>query len=167
MEHHAEQVPTIVDLLWPVVNFVLFVWLLRHFLAGPLREFFRARTERLRDELATGDRARRDAEALRAQLAKDIADLPAARERLKADLLSTAARERDHLLAQAKQTAERIRRDAVLVAEQQVSSARRALRDDLVASAVREATTLLRSATQPTDQERFVTEFIGRAGAPS
>ena len=167
MEHHAEHVPTIIDLVWPVVNFGLFVWLLRRYLAGPLREFFRARTERLRDELATGDHARRDAEALRAQLAKDIADLPAARERLKADLLSTAARERDHLLAQAQQSAERIRRDAVLVAEQQVSSARRALRDELVASAVREATTLVRGATQPTDQERFVTEFIGRAGASS
>jgi F-type H+-transporting ATPase subunit b len=167
MEHHAEHVPTIASLLWPVVNFTIFVAVLVRFLGGPLREFFRARAERLRDELATGDRARRDAEALRAQLAKDIADLPAARERLKSDLLETAARERDQLVAQAQQTAERIRRDAVLLAAQLVSSARRMLRDEMVASAVEEATTLVRGAAQARDQERFVSDFIGRAGAPS
>ncbi len=167
MEHHAEHVPTIASLLWPVVNFGLFVMLLVRFLGGPLREFFRARAERLRDELATGDRARRDAEALRAQIAKDIADLPATRERLKADLLATAARERDQLRAQGQQTAERIRRDAVLLGEQQISSARRALRDEMVASAVQEATALVRGAAQAPDQERFVADFIGRAGAAS
>jgi F-type H+-transporting ATPase subunit b len=167
MEHHAENIPTIASLLWPVVNFSIFVAVLVRFLGGPLREYFRARAERLRDELAAGDRARREAEALRAQLARDVAELPAARERLKADLLATAGRERDQLLAQGRQTAERIRRDAVLLAEQQVASARRALRDELVTSAVREATALVRSAAQAPDQERFVNEFVGRAGASS
>jgi F0F1-type ATP synthase membrane subunit b/b' len=167
MEHHAEHVPTIASLLWPVVNFGIFVAVLVRFLGGPLREFFRARAERLREELAAGDRARREAEALRAQLAKDVADLPFARERLKADVLATAARERDQLLAQGRQTSERIRRDAVLLGEQLVASARRALRDELVAAAVREATDLVRSATQAPDQERFVREFVERAGASS
>jgi F-type H+-transporting ATPase subunit b len=167
MEHHAEHIPTIASLLWPVVNFGLFVGVLVRYLAGPLREFFRARTERLRDELAAGDHARRDAEALRAQLARDVAELPTARERLKADLLSTATRERDAMLAQGRQTAERIRRDAALLAEQEVASARRTLRDELVAAAIREATTLVRSATQPSDQERFVADFVVRAGAAS
>jgi F-type H+-transporting ATPase subunit b len=167
MEHHAEHVPTIASLLWPIANFTIFVVVLVRFLGGPLREFFRARAERLRDELATGDRARREAEALRAQLAKDIADLPATRERLKSDLLATAARERDQLLAQGRQTAERIRRDAVLLGEQQIASARRALRDEMVESAVREATELVRSAAQSADQQRFVSEFIARAGAVS
>jgi F-type H+-transporting ATPase subunit b len=166
MEHHAE-LPTIASLLWPVVNFSIFVWVLVRFLGGPLREFFRARAERLRDELAAGDRARRDAEALRAQLAQDLADLPAVRELLKADLLATAARERDQLLAQGQRTAERIRRDAVLLGNQHIAAARRALRDELVASAVREATALVQGAAQAPDQERFVSEFVGRAGALS
>jgi len=165
MEHHA--VPTIASLLWPVVNFALFAAVLVRFLAGPLREFFRARAERLREELATGERARREAEGLRAQLAKDVANLPAARERLKADLLATATRERDQLLAQGRQTAERIRRDAALLVEQEISSARRVLRDELVDSAIREATALVRGAMQAPDQQRFVSEFIARAGTSS
>ncbi len=167
MEHGVEHAATIRDLVWPALNFGLFVFVLVRFLGGPLREFFRARAERLRDELATGDRARREAEALRAQLEKDVADLPTTRAKLKADLLATGARERDHLLAHARQAAERIRRDATLLADQEVAAARRALRDETVASAVRAATALIRTSAQPADQDRFVGEFIARAGAAS
>jgi F-type H+-transporting ATPase subunit b len=167
VEHHVEHAPTIATLFWPAINFGIFVFLLVRGLAGPLREFFRARAERLSEELAAGRRARQEAETLRAQLAQDLAALPATRARLKADLRATAERERDQLLAQGKQAAERIRRDAALFADQQVAAARRTLRDEVVAAAVREATALVRSAWQPTDQERFVRDFVGRAGAPS
>jgi F-type H+-transporting ATPase subunit b len=104
---------------------------------------------------------------LRELRAQDVADLPATRAKLKADLLDTAARERDHLLAQARQTAERIRRDAALLADQEVATARRTLREEMVTSAVGEAAALVRSSVQLTDQARFVTEFIARAGAAS
>lgn len=168
MEHHvAEHAPSIVDLLWPTVNFTLFAWLIVRALAGPLREFFRERTERLREELAVGARAKAEAEALRAQLAKDLADLPALRARLQGDLRATAESRRDQLLAQAKQAAERIRADARLLAEQEITNARRTLRDETVAAALAEATTLVRGAIQPQDHERFVREFVGSAGAAS
>jgi F-type H+-transporting ATPase subunit b len=167
VEHHAEHAPTIATLLFPTINFAIFVYLLVNGLSGPFREFFRARAERLREELAAGDRARRDAEALRAQLASDLADLPNLRARLKADLMATAERERDRMLAQARQTAERIRNDARILADQEVATARRMLRDEVIAAAVREATNLVRAAALPSDQDRFVQEFIRSAGAPS
>lgn len=165
MEHH--DAPTIATLIWPAVNFGLFTFLLVRALAGPLREFFRARADRLREELAAGDRARREAEALRAQFAADLADLPALRERIKGDLRATADRERAQMQAQAERTADRIRTDARLLAEQEVAAARRTLRDEVVAAAVREATARLRADTEPADHERFVRQFVGSAGAAS
>jgi F-type H+-transporting ATPase subunit b len=165
VEHHAEHIPSIVELFFPAINFVIFAVLIWKALSGPVSEFFRERAERLRGELAAGDRARRDAEALRAQLARELAELPATREQLKADLLATAERERDQLLAQARQNAERIRNDARLLADQEVAAARRMLRDEVVNGAVAKAADLIRGATQPTDQARYVDEFIRGAGA--
>jgi F-type H+-transporting ATPase subunit b len=165
VEHGAEHVPVISELLFPAINFILFAALLMRALSGPIREYFRERTERLREELAAGERARRDAEALRAQLARELADLPATRERLKADLLATAERERDQLLAMAKQNAERIRNDARLLADQEVAAARRMLRDEVVEHAVAKASDLVRGSTQEGDQKRYVDEFIRGAGA--
>ena len=167
MEHQAENLASIATLMWPTINFSIFLGLLVRMLSGPVREFFRARAERLRDELEVGDRARAEAEALRAQLAKDLADLPALREQLKGDLRAIAQRERDQMLVLANETAERIRNDAKLLADQEIATARRVLREEVVQAAVREATNLVRGATQPPDQERFVREFIGSAGAPS
>ncbi|HXJ34955.1 MAG TPA: ATP synthase F0 subunit B [Candidatus Eisenbacteria bacterium] len=166
MEHGGHE-PSITELGWPLVNFLLFVGLLVWQLRGPIREFFRARTERLRDELAAGEQARKEAEALRARLAKDLADLPATRDRLKADLLATAGRERDQMIAQGKETAERIRNDAKLLAAQELATARRALRQELVGDVVREAGRLVQGALAPQDQERFVREFVDAARSAS
>jgi F-type H+-transporting ATPase subunit b len=157
--------PTPGDLLWPALNFILFVALLVHLLREPIREYFRARGERLRQALEAGARARAEAEALRAQLARDIAELPGLRERLRADLLATARQEREDLLERASRAADHIRGDAALVAEQELVAARQAVRAEVIDEAVRQAISLLRSALRPEDQERFVHEFVDRAGS--
>jgi len=162
VEHHADPA-SIGTLLLPVINFALFCALIAKFLVGPIREYFRARTERIREALASGARARQDADALRAQLARDLADLPALRERLKAELRTTAEHERDQLLALARSTADRLREDARLVAEHELHGAREALRAEVIDEAIREATALVRAALKPEDQERFVREFTQQA----
>src|SRR5581483_6449806 len=93
-----------------------------------LREFFRARTERLREGLAAGARARAEAAALRDRLARDVADLPARLERVKAELRAAAEAERARLVAVAEHAAERIRTDARLLAAQELEAARRSVR---------------------------------------
>jgi len=159
--------PALADLFWPALNFVLFVAVLVHALRGPVREYFRARTERLREALAAGARARSEAAALRAEIAGDVDSLPALRERLRADLRATAEHERDGLLALGRQAVERIRADARLLAEQEFAAARQALRAEVIDEAVRQATALIRRALVPEDQERFVRDFVDRAGGPS
>jgi len=109
---HGIHEPSIADLLFPAINFTIFVFVLVRFLAGPIREYFRERTERLRDGLEAGKRAQREAEELRAQIARDMEALPGMRERLRADLLATAEDARAHLVSLGREAAERIRADA-------------------------------------------------------
>jgi F-type H+-transporting ATPase subunit b len=162
VEHGAPE-PGIGDLLFPAINFAMFAFVLVRFLAGPIREFFRDRTERLRGGLEAGKRAQRQALNLQAQLDKDARELPALQERLKADLLATAQEARATLLAQGRQAAERIRADAMLVAGQEARAAERAVRAEIVEEAIRQATTLVRAAITPDDQTRFVHEFVDTA----
>ena len=152
-------------MLWAAVNFLLFVALLVRFLRVPIRDYFRARSERLTEGLAAGARARERAEALRATIARDLADLPALRQRLRADLLAAAEREREQLIARGRQAADRIRADARVLAEQEFVAARNALRDELIEDAVRQASALLRQALKPGDQQRLLRDFIAAARA--
>jgi F-type H+-transporting ATPase subunit b len=158
-EHHGAA-PGIGDLLWPALNFLIFVALLVRFLSGPIKEFFRERTERLREGLAAGRRARAEAEALRAEIERASAELPALRERMVADLRAAAERERQAMLESGRTMAERIRRDSRTLADQELVAARQALRAELADDAVRQAAELLRRALGSEDQDRFVREFV-------
>jgi F-type H+-transporting ATPase subunit b len=162
---HAAHLPTVADLLWPVLNFIIFAALLVRFLRGPVIEFFRERTERLRTGLQAGARARAEAEALRTALARDVADLPALRERLRSDLRAAAELQRDAILRQARQAADRIRADARQLAEQEFNAAKHALRLEVVDETVRQAMAILREALGPADRDRLVRDFIERAGS--
>jgi F0F1-type ATP synthase membrane subunit b/b' len=169
-EHGAHQ-PGIWDsLFWPMPvmpNFVLFVALMVYVLRGPIVEFFRARATRLREALRAGARAREEAAALRAQLERDVENLPALRSQILADVRATADIERQGLLALGQKAADRIRADARLLADHEVAAARQALRAALIQEAVREATALIRRTMRPEDQERFVRDFVAGAGASS
>jgi F-type H+-transporting ATPase subunit b len=167
MTEHAAPHATVGELLWPALNFVIFVAVLVRFLRPAAVEYFRARATRLREALQAGARARAEAEALRVALARDVENLPALRAQLRADLRATAAREREALVALGRTAAERIRTDARLLAEQEFGAARAALRSEVIEEAVRQATALLRQAIRPEDQERFVREFVASAGAPA
>lgn len=163
-EHPAAHQPTPGQLFWPALNFVLFVALLARFLRGPIVEFFRARAARLRDALEAGARARSAAEALRAELARDMQNLPATLEQMKADLRAAAKSERDALIERGREAAARIRRDAELLAEQEFVAARDAVRVEVIEEAIRQAIELVQQALRPEDHERFVRDFVTTAG---
>jgi F0F1-type ATP synthase membrane subunit b/b' len=161
-EHGAH--PGIGSLLLPAINFVLFVGLMVWKLPGPIKEFFRQRTERLREALAAGKRALAEAEETRAALERDVRELPGTIASLMADIRATADRERANLLDVATRAAERIRSDARLLAEYEIAAARDGLRAEIVEEAIRQATAILRDAIRPEDQERLVRDFVQTAG---
>jgi F-type H+-transporting ATPase subunit b len=163
---HAGTHATIGDLLWPVLNFAVFVAILIRFLRDPIREYFRDRTERLREALDAGARARRAADTLRADLERALAELPALRERLKSELRATARQECEQLLESGRAAAARIRADAGLVAGQEAAAAREALRTEVIEEAVREAGNLVRAALRPADHQRLLRDFV-QGGAVS
>jgi F0F1-type ATP synthase membrane subunit b/b' len=140
---------------------VLLVYAIR----GPIRTFLSERTARIRAALEAGANAKREAETLRAQLERDTADLPNVRARLIAEMRETAESERRLLLEKARATAERIRLDAKIAAEQEAEGARAALRKSTVEQAVAEAVRLVRDSINPQDQARAVEEFVQAAGA--
>ena len=165
MTGHELHDPVVADLIKPAVNFALFAGLVVYAVRGPIGDFFRERTAKIRLALEAGAKAKRDAEALRIQLERDIADLPGLRAGLVAEMRDTAERERTLLLEKAWQTAERIRMDATLTAEQEAAAARSELQEATVQRALAEAVRLVREAITTDDQARAVQEFVQSARA--
>ena len=156
-EEHAASAS---ELIFPFLNFLLFLFLIYRFVVPMARDFFNKRRADIASAVSEGEEAKRKGEALlaeyRGRLARLGDELAAIRGALRAD----GEKEKAKLLADASDTAQRIKADADLLAEQEVRLARAELKRDIVERAGATAERLVRDNLTASDQERIVGEFL-------
>jgi F-type H+-transporting ATPase subunit b len=149
-------------LFWQVLNLALLVGVLVWFGRTPVRQFFTDRRHRVREDLESSGRLLAEAEAKlgewQGKLARLDAEIGEARETSR----RLAEAERERILAEARATAERIRRDATTAVDQELRRARRALRAEASDLALELAEGMLREQLTSADRERLVAEFVER-----
>jgi F-type H+-transporting ATPase subunit b len=161
-QHGARGVPWS-KLAFSTINLLIFLFLVRRFVQRlDLAQWLASRRQRIAEALEQADRAKREAEALRAEWQRRLESLGAELEALLAQARQDIAAERDQILAAARHTAEAIRRDALRAAENELRSARDALRAELAQQALAIAERLAPQRLSPADQRRFVAEFVQR-----
>jgi F-type H+-transporting ATPase subunit b len=147
---------------WQVLNLGLLLGVLVWFGRAPVRQFFTDRRHRVREDLESAARLLAEAEARLAEwqgkLARVDAEIGEARETSR----RLAEAERDRILAEARASAERIRRDATTAVDQELRRARRALRAEASDLALELAERILREQLTGADRERLVAEFVER-----
>jgi F0F1-type ATP synthase membrane subunit b/b' len=111
-------------------------------------------------EISEADEASRTAAAMLADIEARRAGLRETGERLVRELRSDAEHERERLLGAARQSVERIRKDAQLLGAQESEQAARRIREEVAAQVVSQAVAKLREQLTPADEERFAHEFV-------
>jgi F-type H+-transporting ATPase subunit b len=165
IEEHASQhgVPWS-KLTFSAVNFAIFIYLLRRIAWPTLRHWVAERRARITTALAEAERARREAEALRAEWQRRLDRLDGELQGMLAQARADIAAERDQILAAAQRTAAAIRRDAERTAESEIRQARQLLRAEVATQALAIAERLAAQRLTAADQQRFVTEFVEQVG---
>ncbi|HEY1372071.1 MAG TPA: F0F1 ATP synthase subunit B [Candidatus Binatia bacterium] len=161
-EQHAASAT---ELIFPTVNFLLFLFLIYKYVLPLARDYFKNRRAAIASAINEADEAKRGAEKLladfRSRLARLGDELRSIREQLGAD----AERAKSKVLEEAAEIARRIKADADFLAEQEVRLARLGLRKEIVDRAAGAAERLLRDNLTPADQKRIVGEFLGEVEA--
>ncbi len=161
-ERHAASAG---ELIFPFLNFLLFLFLIYKFVLPMARDYFKNRRASIAAAINEADEAKGRGEALladfRSRLARLGDELRMIREALRAD----AEREKAKLLEEAAETARRIKADGDFLAEQEVRLARQELRREIVERAAQTAERLVRENLTPADQKRIVGEFLGEVEA--
>jgi F0F1-type ATP synthase membrane subunit b/b' len=159
-EHAAHAAPSLGSLLLPTLNFATFAVLFWYF-AWPLIVGALAERRKLAEkEISEADEASRTAAAMLADIEARRAGLRETGERLVRELRSDAEHERERLLGAARQSVERIRKDAQLLGAQESEQAARRIREEVAAQVVSQAVAKLREQLTPADEERFAHEFV-------
>jgi F-type H+-transporting ATPase subunit b len=161
-EHHAASAT---ELIFPTLNFLIFLFLIYKFVLPLARDYFDKRRADIAAAVQEGDEAKRKGEAFLAEYRSRLARLGDELKAIRDALRNDAEREKQKLLAEAAEVVNRLKSDADFLADQEVRLARQELRKEIVERAEHTAEKLMRENLTAADQKRIVSEFVSEVEA--
>lgn len=149
-------------MFWQVLNVALLIGVIVYFARKPVLSYLAGRRDTIASDLESSARLLAEAESTLAAWSAKVADIDREAAEIRDQTRHAAEAERDRIVADAKQTAERIRRSAGAVIDRELQQARVALRREAADLAVELAGKLLEEQVTDADRTRLVDEFIGR-----
>ena len=150
------------SLFWQVLNVALLIAVLIWFARKPVLSYLAERRDTIAKNLDSSAGLLAEAERRLAEWTEKAAHLDREVAAIRETTRRAAEAERDRILADAKLTAERIRRSASAVVERELQQARDVLRREAADLAVELAAKILREQVNEGDRTRLLDEFIGR-----
>jgi F-type H+-transporting ATPase subunit b len=164
-EHHPDSGAQMKDFGWRVLNFAvlvgIMVWALKKAnVKGSLSD----RQSQIEKNLREAREARETAEAKLKEYTEKLAKANQEVDELRAAMLKEAEAEKQRIISEAKLAAEKVARQAVQAADQEVLKARTELRAEAARLSVALASGKLSAAVQKSDHERLVQDYLGKVG---
>ncbi|MFQ5916383.1 MAG: hypothetical protein ACE5I0_01080 [Candidatus Binatia bacterium] len=157
----------ITHLIFPLINFLIFFYLLKRFLIPLIKNHLRTRREGILNAVKTADEDKERAEAVLRDYRGRLTRLDEETKEIRETLRTEGEREKAKLLREAEELALKIRGDANFLAQQEEKVARQQLREEIARKAQEAAERAIRANIRATDQERLIDEFlvgVGEAG---
>ena len=145
---------------WRVINFLILVFFLVKVLKEPLGRFFQESARSIREKLQETEEAHLLAQRELEEVEKQLESLEAETLKLRTAIGEIGEKERDKIIANARQTAEHMLEKARLEAGYRVEEAKSELRRQVIDEAVKTAEDSVRKLINQTDQERLVNEYL-------
>jgi F-type H+-transporting ATPase subunit b len=150
------------EVIWQIVSFVLLIVLLSRVVKKPLAAFLSRRQEEVQNAIEQSAKKKGEAEALLSEWQRKVDSLSQEVQELQGRIRAEGEAEQKKIVIRAMEEGERIRQQAGLIAEQELTKARAALKREMVDLSVELAEKLLKEAIKPQDQERLIREYIGK-----
>jgi F-type H+-transporting ATPase subunit b len=142
------------------INFAAFAVLIIALGRKPLLRHLETRHTLIKDALQEAAKIRAAAKAQLDEYGQRIADVDSEVEQLIADVRADAAAEKERIIEEGRQQAERLKRDAADRIDAEFVRARREIEQEVVAAAVAAAERILRKSASPKDKSALVDAFI-------
>ena len=145
---------------WRVLNFLILAFFLVKLLKEPLSRFLQESARSIRENLQGTEEAFLQAEGELEEVEKRLESLEEETQKLRTAIGELGEKERDKIIANARQTAEHTLEKARLEAGYSVEQAKSQLRRQVIDDAVRIAEESVRKAITNSDQKRLVDEYL-------
>jgi F-type H+-transporting ATPase subunit b len=142
-----------------VLNFSLLMFLLVKFGRKPIREFLGSRRGEMERAINEAAEAKAKAEAKLKEYTDRLGQLDAEMAKLKADLTAAAEEDKKRTVAEAEETARRMKIETEALIDQHAKALSAQVRRELVDGAIATAERLLREQITAADQQQLANEF--------
>lgn len=159
---HKSQADLLRESIWQAVNLIAIVLILVWFGRKPLADYFASRREAIKTQLAQAAELLSEAEHRNSELQRKLVDLSSELESIREAGGRRAEEEAMRILAEARATADRIRRDAQVAVDQELRRAQSKLRSEAADLALELAARKLQVGVTEADRDRLMDEFITR-----
>jgi len=149
-------------LVWRVVNTVVLLGVLVHFMRKPLVKFFSERKAQIEIDLEEAEAERKRAESTIKEYERKIGEMEQELERMRAELRKAAEIESEKVVGNAERMAKAMMEAARVAADQEVRKARAALQSEAGKLAVEMAEGLIREKIGDNDQKRIFQDYLAR-----
>ena len=168
--HHAahaehEHVPSVNDLLFPAINFAVYLVIVVRFVIPAMRDYLRQRRSAAVEAASQASEALAQAERTVAANKQRLARVATEADQIKEDILAIATRHGQRVVTEAEESGVRRLADARLMAEQERRRALAEIRSEVATAAVGMAEQKIRTVLTPADQRSFVEQFLKDAAA--
>jgi F-type H+-transporting ATPase subunit b len=148
--------------LWgPVVNFLLFLFLIVFFGGPRIRQALQSRRAKIEQDLTEARELRAAAQATYDEYTSRLQQLDQEMAKIRQEMIRAGEAERDRIVAEAEGKASRMRRETQFVIDQQLKQLRKDLTREAVEAAVTTAEKVLTEKITPADQQRLAKEYLG------
>jgi F-type H+-transporting ATPase subunit b len=147
-----------------IINFLVLVWILQHFLYKPVLATIERRKAAVEKVLADAADRRKEADELKQQLQDRIAGWEKEKEGLRKEALAKVEDERKRRMAAMQADLERENEKRLAVERHQAEEQRRHVEHETIARAGRMASALLQRLASPELEDRLVTVLVEDLG---
>ncbi|MGE4345060.1 MAG: F0F1 ATP synthase subunit B [Geoalkalibacter sp.] len=158
--HQVDSGVLLKDFIFRVLNFAVVVGILVYFVTKPIKRGLASRRENLEKALEDAEKARREAEARHAEYEAKLKDASEEIAAIEEEIRREGELERERIIANAREMAEKMAKDSERAATQEVAKATRELREEAAALAISLAREMLKKNFTDADQKRLVDEYM-------
>jgi F-type H+-transporting ATPase subunit b len=160
-EAHAASIH---EIWFPLINFLIFLYLIKRFAVPVARDHFRTRHEDIRRSVTEAAAAKDQAESRAQQYRDRLAVLKEEVKRIHEAFTSEGEREKERMLRDAETQAAKVKADADFLVGQEMKVAQAGLLREIAHLARASAERIIRSHFTHEDDKRLADEFVAKLG---
>lgn len=147
-----------------VMNFVVLAAVLIYLLRKPLSQALAARIKGIKDQLASLEAQKAEAEKQLAQYSEKLSFLEKESEKIIAEYIKQGNEAKARILKEAEAAAEKLRVQARRSIEHELERAKLSLQKDILEKSLAKAEAMIRTQISAKDQEQLVDDYLEKVG---